>query len=353
MTQQGQQKPVRWALAGYGPGGRVFHAPLIRAAAELDLVAVVTGSEQRQGQVRADDPGTVTVPTLAELPALGVAGVTITTPNTTHAPLAHEALDLGLHVVLDKPFGLTAAQAADLVAHADRVGRLVVPYQNRRWDSDLLTIRRLLDEGVLGRVHRFTSRFDRFRPVKASWHGASAAEGGGVLLDLGPHLVDQATHLFGPIASVHADLQTVRAGAGAEDQVELHVVHTGGVRSTLAAGLASAAPGPRFQLNGDLGGFVVGGFDGQEDQLKAGLSPADPGFGAEPEPAWGRLYQGEVGTPVPSERGAWRTYYPAVAGAVRGESDPPVAARDAVATAKVLDAARVSAAEGSVVRLAG
>lgn len=353
MTQQHHQEPVRWALAGYGPGGRIFHAPLIRAAAGLRLVAVVTGSPARQEQVRADVPGAATVPALADLPALGVAGVTITTPNTTHAPLAHEALDLGLHVVLDKPFGLTAAQAADLIAHADRVGRQLVPYQNRRWDSDLLTIRRLLDEGALGRVHRFTSRFDRFRPVKSSWHGASVVEGGGVLLDLGPHLVDQATQLFGPITSVHADLQTVRAGAGAEDQVELHVGHLSGARSTLAAGLASAAPGPRFQVNGDLGGYVVHGFDGQEDQLKAGLSPADPGFGAEPESAWGRLYRGDGGEPVPSERGAWRTFYPAVGRAVLGLADPPVAARDALATARVLDAARVSAAEGSVVRLAG
>src|SRR6478609_1256337 len=270
-------EPVRWALAGYGPGGRTFHAPLI----------------------------------------------------------------------------LSAAEAADLVAHAERVGRTVVPYQNRRWDSDLLTIRRLLDEGALGRVHRFTSRFDRFRPVKSGWHGASVAEGGGVLLDLGPHLVDQATHLFGPVVAVHADLQTVRTGAGAEDQVELHLTHESGVRCTLAAGLASAAPGPRFQVNGDRAGFVIDGFDIQEQQLKAGHSPASlaDGWGVEPESAWGRLYYGDLAAPVPSERGAWDSYYPAVARAVQGLDDPPVAARDAIATARVLDAARESAAERTVVLL--
>ncbi len=348
-------KPVRWALAGYGAGGRTFHAPLIRSAAGIELVAVVTGSPERRAQVQADDPGTATVPALADLPALGVAGVTVTTPNTTHAPLAHEALDLGLHVVVDKPFALTAADAAAVVEHAERVGRSVIPYQNRRWDSDLLTVRRLLDEGVLGRVHRFTSRFDRFRPVKASWHGASVAEGGGVLFDLGPHLIDQATHLFGPIESVHADLQTVRPGAGAEDQIELHLLHTSGVRTTLAAGLASAAPGPRLQVNGDRGGFVIDGFDIQETQLKAGGSPATLGaaFGVEPESAWGRLYLGDgPADPVPSERGAWDTFYPAVARAVRGLGQPPVRARDAVATARVLDAARTSAAQGTVVRIA-
>jgi predicted dehydrogenase len=346
-------EPVRWALAGYGPGGRTFHAPLIRSAAGMDLVAVLTGSPERQEQARADSPATVIVPALADLPALGVAGVTITTPNTTHAPLAHEALDLGLHVVVDKPFALSGAEAADLVAHAERVGRTVVPYQNRRWDSDLLTIRRLLDEGALGRVHRFTSRFDRFRPVKSGWHGATVAEGGGVLLDLGPHLVDQATHLFGPVVAVHADLQTVRTGAGAEDQVELHLTHESGVRCTLAAGLASAAPGPRFQVNGDRAGFVIDGFDIQEQQLKAGHSPASlaDGWGVEPESAWGRLYYGDAVGPVPSERGAWDSYYPAVARAVQGLDDPPVAARDAIATARVLDAARESAAERTVVLL--
>jgi predicted dehydrogenase len=346
-------RPVRWALAGYGKGGRRFHAPLIRSATGMELVAVVTGSPERQAQLRDDDPDAVTVPALVDLPALGVNGVTITTPSATHAPLAHEALDLGLHVVVDKPFALDTTAAADLVTHAERAGLLVVPYQNRRWDSDLLTIRRLLDSGELGRVHRFVSRIDRFRPVKSSWHGATAAEGGGVLLDLGPHLVDQAVQLFGPVESVHADLQTIRPGAGAEDEFELHLVHASGAHSTLAAGLASAAPGPRFQVNGDRAGFVIDGFDVQEDQLMAGHTPASLGddWGFEPETAWGRLYTGEVNGPVPSERGAWDTYYPAVGNAVLGRGEPPVAAADAVATARVLDAARASAATGTVIRI--
>ena len=344
-------EPVRWALAGYGAGGRTFHAPLIRSAAGLNLVAVVTGSPDRQAQVRADDPASTTVPALEDLPALGVVGVTITTPSATHAPLAHQALDLGLHVVVDKPFALNGAAAAELVAHAERAGRVLVPYQNRRWDSDLLTLLRLLEDGELGRVHRFVSRIDRFRPVKSSWHGAGAEQGGGVLLDLGPHLVDQATHLFGPVRSVHAELQTIRPGAGAEDEVELHLEHINGVHSTLAAGLASAAPGPRLQVNGDRGGFVIDGFDIQEDQLKAGHTPAGLGqeWGVEPESAWGRLFTADGHRVVPSERGAWDSYYPAVARAVLGEAPPPVDPQDAVRTAQVLDAARQSAAHGRVV----
>jgi len=346
--------PFRWALAGYGAGGRTFHQPLIGSAEGLELVAVVTGAPERQDQVRADLPGATPVASLAELADLGVKGVTITTPTSTHAPLAHEALNLGLHVVVDKPFALTAADARDLVDHAARVGRVITPYQNRRWDSDLFTIKKLIADESLGTVHSFTSRIDRFRPVKGSWHGGTAAEGGGTLLDLGPHLVDQALHLFGPVVAVHAELRTIRPGAGAEDIIELHLSHASGVRSTLAAGMASAAPGTRFLVNGTRGGFIIDGFDVQEAQLKAGESPASlgDGWGVEPKSAWGRLYTGESQSrTVPSERGRWDTFYPAVARAIAGEGPPPVDPRDAVATAVVLDAARQSSADRTVVEL--
>ena len=348
-----QDASFRWALAGYGAGGRTFHRPLISSATGLELVAVVTGSPERQAQVRAELPGATPVGGLADLPALGVQGVTITTPTSTHAALAHEALDLGLHVVVDKPFAVTAADARELVDHAAGAGLVVTPYQNRRWDSDLLTLRRLIADGALGEVHRFTSRIDRFRPVKGSWHGGTVAEGGGTLLDLGPHLIDQALHLFGPVTAVHAELRTIRDGAGAEDEIELHLTHAGGVRSTLAAGMASAAPGPRFQVNGRLGGFVIDGFDVQEEQLKAGGSPASLGsdWGVEPESAWGLLYTESGAERVPSERGRWDTYYPAVAGAMAGDGPPPVDPQDAVATATVLDAARDSAAADVVILL--
>lgn len=348
-----QDASFRWALAGYGAGGRTFHQPLISAAAGLELVAVVTGSPERQAQVRADLPRATPVAELAELPALGVHGVTITTPTATHATLAHQALDLGLHVVVDKPFALTAPHARDLVEHAARVGRVITPYQNRRWDSDLLTLRRLIADGALGEVHRFTSRIDRFRPVKGSWHGGTPQQGGGTLLDLGPHLVDQAVHLFGPVVAVHAELRTIREGAGAEDEIELHLTHAGGVHSTLAAGMASAAPGPRLQANGRLGGFVIDGFDVQEEQLKAGDSPASLGlaWGVEPESAWGLLYTAQGAERVRSERGRWDTYYPAVARAIAGDGPPPVDPRDAVVTATILDAARESAADNVVVGL--
>ena len=282
--------PVRWALAGYGSGGRIFHAPLLRCAAGVDLAAVVTANPERQRQVAADLPGVTAAADLAALPGLGVEAVTITTPPATHTGLAHQALDLGLDVVVDKPFALDAAAAAALVEHARTAGRTLTVYQNRRWDSDLLTVRRLIGDGSLGEVHRFTSRIDRFRPVKPGW-ADDPADGGGTLLDLGPHLVDQALYLFGPVARLHAQVRAVRAGSSTDDEIELHLEHASGVFTTLAAGMATAAEGPRFQVTGSVGGYLVLGFDGQEAQLKAGGSPASLGnrWGQEDPSGYGVL----------------------------------------------------------------
>jgi predicted dehydrogenase len=348
----GMTTPVRWALAGYGSGGRIFHAPLLRCADGVDLAVVVTANPERQSQVAADLPGVTAAPDLAALPALGIEAVTITTPPATHTVLAHQALDLGLDVVVDKPFALDAAAAADLTDHARRAGRTLTVYQNRRWDSDLLTVRRLIADGKLGAVHRFISRIDRFKPVKSGW-ADDPADGGGTLLDLGPHLVDQALYLFGPVARVHAQVRAVRSGASSDDEIELHLEHASGVFSTLAAGMATAAEGPRFQVTGSLGGYLVLGFDVQEEQLKAGGTPASlgTGWGQEDASAYGVLTTASGSVTVPTERGRWDTFYPAAAAAIRGAGPLPVDPADAVATARVLDAARLSAAEKRVVEL--
>lgn len=344
--------PVRWALAGYGSGGRIFHAPLLRCADGVDFAAVVTANPERQQQVATDLAGVSAVPDLAALPAMGIEAVTITTPPATHTGLAHQALDLGLDVVVDKPFALDATAAAELVAHAKRAGRTLTVYQNRRWDSDLLTVRRLIEDGQLGTVHRFISRIDRFRPVKQGWADDQVG-GGGTLLDLGPHLVDQALFLFGPVTRLHAQVRAVRPGSSTDDEIELHLEHESGVFSTVAAGMATAVEGPRFQVTGSLAGYLVLGFDVQEAQLKAGDSPASLGerWGLEEPSAYGVLTNAAGSAPVPTERGRWDSYYPAAAAAIRGTGPLPVDPADAVATARVLDAARLSAAEHRVVEL--
>ncbi|WP_308128016.1 Gfo/Idh/MocA family protein [Modestobacter italicus] len=340
-------EPVRFGLVGYGFGGRYFHAPLLAAAAECDLVAVVTSSTERRELIGREHPGVAAVGSLAELAAAGVEAVAISTPAGTHSALTDEALDLGLAVVCDKPFALDAAAARASVERAERLGLPLAPYQNRRWDSDFRTVRALAEAGTLGTITRFESRFERFTPEPGP-----APSGGGTLLDFGSHLVDQALVLLGPVTSVYAEWRVRESGL--DDDVFVALTHAGGARSHLAGSWSEGAPGNRFRVTGTAGSYVVGGpMDGQEDALIAGESPATlgPDWGAEPESRWGRVRRGDHEDRVPTLPGAWDTFYPAFAAAVRGQGLVPVDPRDAVASLTVLDAARRSATEGVVVRL--
>ncbi len=339
--------PVRFGLVGYGFGGRWFHAPLLAAAPEVDLLGVVTTSAERRAQVAADHPGLRTFGSLEELAGAGAEAVAISTPADTHTPLTEQALDLGLAVVCDKPFALDAAAARGSVELAADRGLLLAPYQNRRWDSDFRTVRALVDAGRLGTVTRFESRFERFAPDP----GPPAA-GGGTLRDFGSHLVDQALVLLGPVTAVYAEWR-LRDG-GLDDDVFVALAHAGGARSHLWGSWSQSAPGPRFRVTGTVAGYEVGGpMDGQEAALLAGRTPATEGerWGAEPAQRWGRLRGGAADRPVPTERGRWDTFYPAFAAAVLGTGPVPVDPGDAVDTATVLDAARRSATEGAVVSL--
>ncbi len=342
--------PVRFGLVGYGFGGRYFHAPLLASAGGCDLLGVVTTAPERRALVSRDHPGLATFGSLQELAAAGAEAVAISTPVRTHTSLTEEALRLGLAVVCDKPFALDAAAARGSVDLAADLGLPLSPYQNRRWDSDFLTLRRLAGSGELGDLVRLESRFERFAP-----EDGPGAAGGGTLLDFGSHLVDQALVLLGPVTAVSAEWRM--RGSGLDDDVFVALTHDGGARSHLSGSWSQTAPGPRFRATGTEAGFVVPGpMDGQEAALVAGQTPAALGdrWGLEPEERWGRRTRGDgPGDPVPAERGRWDTFYPAFAAAVRGEGLVPVDPRDAVATATVLDAARRSATEGVVVRLGG
>ena len=337
---------LRWALAGYGVGGQVFHAPLIQYAEGLDLVAVVSANPQRAQEVRAR--GLLYAGDIAALPGLGVDGVTITTPAATHSALAHAALDAGLHVVVDKPFALTVSEAASVVEHAKHAGLMLSVYQNRRWDGDFLSVADLINSAELGAIRRFTTRIERFRPDLPPWTlRASAADGGGVLVDLGPHLIDQAVHLFGPVTAVSAELSRFDPNVGAEDDMLLSLNHVCGVKTCVLASYAAAARGPRFQLNGDLGGCWVNGFDVQEHQLFAGETPQSlgPGWGREPDDRALHVITPNGESSRALLAGQWTAYYPAIARAVRGDGPVPVDPADAVHTCEIFDAARQSAAQ--------
>jgi predicted dehydrogenase len=280
--------------------------------------------------------------------------VTIATPNDVHVPLAGAAIDHGLAVVVDKPLAITAAEGQGLVEHAQRSGVLLTVFQNRRWDSDQLMLDQAIADGALGTVIRYESRFERWRPQPRpdSWRERSVpADGGGLLLDLGSHLVDQALHRFGPAQSVYAEI-AARRGSPADDDVFIAIAHTGGVLSHLHASALTAAPGPRLRVLGDEAALIASALDTQEDRLRAGERPDTvDDWGLEPSYARPRLIAGERSVPLSGPRGDWGAFYRGLRDALGGDGPVPVDPRDAVACLHVLEAARTSAAEGRIVAL--
>jgi predicted dehydrogenase len=340
--------PLRIGLAGYGFGGRYFHAPLLASAAECEFLGVVTNSPERRTRFSEQFPGRATFDSLEQLAAAGAEAVTISTPASTHIELTQQALRLGLAVVCDKPFALDAASARETVLLSEQVQVPLTVYQNRRWDADFLTVRTALANGVLGDVVRFESRLQRFAPDPGP-----PASGGGTLLDFGSHLVDQALVLFGPARSVYAEMHAGTHAEGRDDDAFIAITHANGVLSHLWGSWRENAPGPRFRVTGTAASYVgIPDMEGQEHLLVAGHSPATyAGWGVEPVDRWGRVFRDETSAVLRSERGAWDTFYPAFAAAVRGTGPVPVDPWGAVATAHVLDAARESADAGTVVGL--
>ncbi len=336
-------------MIGFGLAGAVFHAPLIAATPGMRLAAVVTRSPERAEQARREHPGVEVVETAERLwERGGLDLVVVATPNRTHVPLAMAALAAGVAAVVDKPLAATAAEGRRLIAEAERRGLLLTVFQNRRWDGDFLTVRRLLADGALGQVFRFESRFERWRPVpKPGWRQLAAPEdAGGVLYDLGSHLIDQALVLFGPVRHVHAELDhrfAARPAAGegvVDDDSFVALLHASGVRSHLWMSAAAAQPGPRFRVLGGAAGYTKHGLDPQEEALRRGARPGSPGWGEEPPERWGLLGASDDLRPVPTERGAYERFYAGVAAALRKGMPPPVDPADAVAGLEVIEAAR-------------
>jgi predicted dehydrogenase len=345
------------AVIGYGLAGSVFHAPLIAATPGLKVSTVVTGNPERRAAASRAYPDSIVAADAEAVFARAAAHdfVVVAAPNDVHVSLARKALDAGLPVVVDKPLAPSADEARSLVERAEERGVLITAYMNRRWDSDQLTLRRLLEDGRLGRILRYESRLERWRPALSTprpWTETSSPEaGGGILLDLGSHLVDQATLLFGPPERVYAELANHRAG-GADDDAFVALQHRSGVRSHLWTSLLAAAPGPRLRVLGDRAAYVLNDVDGQEEALVSGARPGDrDDWGMEPQQKWGHLINEQGSEAIPSESGDWPRFYSWLERALREGVPPPVDAWDAVAGLEILDAARVSAATGKAVSL--
>ncbi|CCH34736.1 Gfo/Idh/MocA family oxidoreductase [Actinosynnema sp. NPDC047251] len=338
---------MRTALIGYGLGGAAFHAPFIATTPGLTLSAVVTGNPERRAEVRARYPDTALLDAPDDVwrQAADFDLVVVTTPNRYHASHARSALEHDLDAVVDKPFAGGVAEAKALATLAETRGRRLVPFHNRRWDGDFRTVRRLLAEGVLGDVHRFESRFERWRPeVKDSWkESGDPADLGGIVHDLGTHLIDQAVALFGRPRTVYAEVRALREHARAHDDAFLALTHDNGVVSHLWMSALAEDQGPRFRVLGNRAAYVKHGMDPQEERLKAGVTPGGPSWGIERPDAWGTV----SGTPTPTEPGAYQTFYATIAA-----GRTPVTAQDAITGLEVVEAAFASAATGTTVSLA-
>lgn len=344
------------AIVGYGLAGAVFHAPLVAAQPRLRVATVVTGSAERAEQARREHPGVRVLPDTDALFAdpAGTGLVVVASPNRTHAPIAGRAVAEGLPVVVDKPFTVTVAEAERLVAAAEAAGVVLTVFQNRRWDGDFRTVRRLADAGVLGRVHRFESRFERWRPTpKGGWREVGGvADAAGILYDLGPHLVDQALVLNGPVTEVYCELDRRRSGVTTDDDAFVALRHAGGQRSHLWASALAPRLGPRFRVLGDRAGYVVHGLDPQEAALREGRRPDDGNpWGTVDSAHWGTVGAEPDAEPVPTLPGDYPAFYTGVAAAVLDGASVPVDPRDAVTGLRVLEAARRSAETGALARL--
>jgi scyllo-inositol 2-dehydrogenase (NADP+) len=350
--------PIRTAVVGYGLAGSVFHAPLIDATDGMAVTAIVTGNPLRAAAARERYPRSRVVPTTDELFSRpgDVDLVVVASPNSTHVPVGLAAIAAGLPVVVDKPVAPSADDARRLRDAAAASGLVVSVFHNRRWDGDVRTVRRLVDDRVLGHVHRFESRFERWRPeVKAGvWReDPEPGQAGGVLYDLGSHLVDQALLLFGPVVDVYAEVAAVRPGARVDDDVFIALAHRGGTRSHLWASSVAADLGPRFRVLGSAAAYVKHGLDGQEATLRDGGSPRDPGYGEEPPESWGTIGTPDETRPVATEPGAYQDFYAGVRDALRTGAAPPVTIEEAVEVLTVLEAARHRARHGGSVAVGG
>lgn len=325
---------MRVLLLGYGHAGALFHAPLLAATEDFRLTGVVTGSPERQAAVRQRFPDARLYATPDEAWQDEFDVAVVATPDPTHVALARAALERSLAVVVDKPLAPTAAEARQLIALAEERKLPLTVFQNRRWDGDFQTLKRLIyDEGALGdRIFRFESRFERWRPEGAR-PGWKSEGGGGVLFDLGSHLIDQAIVLFGPPERVYAEVLDRGPRSGGNDDAFVALYHADGVVSHLWMSTKAAHQGPRFRVLGSRAGYVKYGLDPQEAQAGQGLTSRDPGWGVEPEAAWGEL----DGRKVPSERGSYQSFYSELAAALRGQRRLPVDPRDAVRVLEILE----------------
>ncbi len=361
-TNTEREETLRVALIGYGVAGSVFHAPLITATPGMHIAAIVTRSPARQQQAHDDFPTAEIFATADQLwsQAAHFDLVVVAAPNRLHIPLGIASLNAGLPVVIDKPMAASVADAERLLAASQKTGKFLSVFQNRRWDNDFLTMRQLLKADMLGAITRLESRFDRYRaqPRANAWRELPASEeAGGLLYDIGSHLIDQAVQLFGQPLQVYAEMERQRPGVLVDDDTFVALTFASGVHAHLWMSVVARIAGPRIRLSGLRGTYEKWGLDPQEDALRAGIRPAAPNWGKESREQWGRLSTDIEGIHIDGAietlPGSYESYYALVRDALVHNGPSPVDPADALMTLRIIEAAQQSARDGTIVQLLG
>jgi predicted dehydrogenase len=334
-------------LVGYGMAGRLFHAPVIQAVPQLKLKKVV---ERRGDDSRQRYPWVEVVRDVAALLRdEQIALVVVATPTASHFDLARDSLLAGKHVVVEKPFTTASTQAQQLIDLARGRNRLLSVYQNRRWDGDFQTMKKLLESRFIGRLVEYEAHFDRFKNLRqpAAWR-ETKGPGSGILFDLGSHLIDQAQVLFGLPGMITADIRIQREGGKTDDNFEL-ILDYEELKVTLKSSMLVREQSPRFILHGTAGAFIKYGLDPQEADLKRGLTPLDADWGEEPKEQWGTLITEIDGLQlegrVETMAGSYQAYYQNIADAISGRATLAVKPEEARNTIRIIELAQQSSEE--------
>ncbi|GDX15793.1 oxidoreductase [Actinomycetes bacterium] len=330
---------LKVGIAGYGLAGRSFHAPIL-AGTNFEVTAVLTTNDVRKRHAKEDFPAVKIVSTIEELCAQDLDLIVIASGNQVHLSQALTAINAGIPTVVDKPMGINVAQTREILDAADSAGVAVTTYFNRKWDSDILTLKRVIRDGQIGKVIRMDSRFERFRPQlnPQSWRENNSPEdGGGLLLDLMPHLISTAIECFGPANLKSSSIRSVRGGA--DDDCVLVLAHETGVESILSASAVVGAPGPRLRVIGSEGAFVVNELDPQEALLRAGKAPKD-GKWEEDTSSQAFIHRGDSVEEFKTDPGNYASFYSLVHEAIVNKTAMPISPEEILAVAQIIDKAR-------------
>ncbi|MDR3309564.1 MAG: Gfo/Idh/MocA family oxidoreductase [Tannerella sp.] len=345
-----KQGLIKTGLMSFGMSGRVFHAPFISVHPQFELTAI---SERSKNLSATLYPDARIVRSISELLAQDdIELVVVNTPDPTHYEYAKMALEAGKHVIVEKPFTLTTAEGRELIESARSRGLMLCVYQNRRWDADFLTVREILEDGLLGRLVEYEAVYARYRReiVPDTWK----EQEGGLTYNLGSHIIDQCVSLFGCPEAVFADIATMRDGGRVDDYFILHLLRCSlapDLRITLKAGYLMRRQEPRFVLHGTNGSYVKYGVDPQEDMLKAGAIPLGENWGLEAKSEWGTLVNDTFNGRYPSVQGHYAWFYEAVYKCLRKDTPHPTDASNVLPVISIIEAAKLSSETGQVIHL--